>query len=397
MRNNEAPGGRNEAGMKIGFSPSHAALSLALLAGGSGVAVAQNPGSRSASLHAVETGVTAFVGVVPNDAVPRGGGRPAPAGRPVQVRSWDEFATRFADFGPPPSRWTAEDAAAHRYLQLAVRGFFANGGRRAWVLRVPASSDLTDLRGELNALRQIDADLIAVPGATGRAQQEAILAHVGSVGDRFALLDGRPDPPREVPADVRATGRNSDRATLLFPWILVRDPVSGRTVPQPPSGHVAGAISRSDRERGVHRAPANLSLADASSPERSLSRSAMDPLTLDGVLVMRTAAGSSGVGTWGARTLGGDANGAFRYISVRRIVDQVEETLRRELSSATCADAVGPAETFLQGLWRSGVLQGARPSDAFFVRCQIQGEVLLVGVSALRPAEFITLRVDVGR
>ena len=52
-------------------------------------------------------------------------------------------------------------------------------------------------------------------------------------------------------------GYDSKYATLYWPWIKVFDPVAGQARFVPPSGHVAGLWSRTDTERGVHKAPAN--------------------------------------------------------------------------------------------------------------------------------------------
>lgn len=364
-------------------------------AAGPGSAVAQNPGSPPV-VPRVATGVTAFIGVVPDD-VKALEGRLAPANRPVLVTSPVEFIRKFGDFTPPSPQWSAADAIAHRQLMIAVQGFFGNGGIRAWVLRVATIDQLIDLRDELRALRKIDVDLVVVPGATSRAQHEAILQHVALAGDRFALLDARQDPQRYDYATLRSTPLSSDRATLLAPWIVVQDPATGGDVSQPPSGHVAGVIARNDRRRGVHRAPANLEVAGTLAPEHGLSTAEIEALTMHGVLVMRSGSSGRGTRTWGARTLGGRVDPQFRYISVRRTVDFVRESLLEGLEglpSDDCSTAPGPTETFLHDLWSSGMLQGTKASDAFFVRCDRAGDPLKIGLALQRPTEFIVLTIE---
>ena len=59
--------------------------------------------------------------------------------------------------------------------------------------------------------------------------------------------------------------------------------------------------------------------------------------------------------------------------------------------------------SFLLGEWRSGALLGADPKEAFFVRCDRstmdQSDldngrlVCLIGVAAVKPAEFVIFRV----
>jgi phage tail sheath protein FI len=58
---------------------------------------------------------------------------------------------------------------------------------------------------------------------------------------------------------------------------------------------------------------------------------------------------------------------------------------------------------FLQSEWKQGKLQGARPQEAFFVKCDAstmtQNDIdngrliLLVGVALQRPAQFVTIRI----
>lgn len=192
------------------------------VAGMPALAGAQDVLPESPTLQPVETGVTAFIGVIPSAAGQRAR-RAGKSSRPVQLRDWASFVSRFGEVKRPPGRWSDDDGTARRYLQEAVRGFFANGGSRLWVLAVPAADRLEDPTDELQSLEGLDA-----------------------VG--------------------------------LFPWLSVRHPDGRRTVLQPPSGHVAGVIARNDRQNGVHRAPANLPVLGAEGvgrgPMRPTSRAA---------------------------------------------------------------------------------------------------------------------------
>src|ERR1700744_1196664 len=51
-----------------------------------------------------------------------------PVGRPVRVESWNQFTSVFG----------LHTAAG--YLAWAVEGFFANGGKRCWVVRVASDT-----------------------------------------------------------------------------------------------------------------------------------------------------------------------------------------------------------------------------------------------------------------
>src|SRR5262249_22966974 len=104
-------------------------------------------------------------------------------------------------------------------------------------------------------------------------QQGALVAHCDAMRTRVALLDGLPratvadtlEQRRRVLAAAAALPAASDdgadrppsgaNAALYHPWVLTTEG------PMPPSGHLAGVVARSDRARGVHKAPANERLA----------------------------------------------------------------------------------------------------------------------------------------
>jgi phage tail sheath protein FI len=106
------------------------------------------------------------------------------------------------------------------------------------------------------------------------------------------------------------------------------------------------------------------------------------------------------------------SNSDWTYIPVRRFALFVEESILQGTRWATF-EPNGPAlwaalrssvETFMLDLFRGGALQGATPAQAFFVRCDAttmtQAEIdaglvnVVIGVAAVRPAEFIIFRVQ---
>ena len=84
--------------------------------------------------------------------------------------------------------------------------------------------------------------------------QDALLSHCETRKDRFAILDS----PETITGgvDKLPRPRDSKYGAYYFPWIQVYDPDKGNIF-VPPSGHIAGVYSRTDNERGVHKAPAN--------------------------------------------------------------------------------------------------------------------------------------------
>jgi phage tail sheath protein FI len=353
----------------------------------------------------------------------------APAGEPQLVTSWAAFKNAFGDFQVPPAvmRWiTAEgnDPPAHKTLAHAVYGFFNNGGTRCWVTR--ASDELTkdNVSTALTAFAAIDEiALVAVPGALDAAIQGAVLDHCKKAGDRFAILDGQRKKAGDrfaildgqrtaklTSEEIRGKVQTSDYAALYFPWIQVYDPVTKASDFVPPSGHLAGIYARVDGERGVHKAPANEVIRGALGVEQRLSKADQDGLNPAGINVIRQFNGN--VTVWGARTLGGEANGEWKYVNVRRLFLFLRESIDKGTqwvvfepnTPALWARITRNVTAFLTNVWQAGALFGDTPEQAFYVKCDAEtnppevrdlGQVVTeVGVAVVKPAEFVIFRIS---
>ncbi|BAY09878.1 phage tail sheath family protein [Calothrix sp. NIES-2098] len=182
----------------------------------------------------------------------------------------------------------------------------------------------------------------------------------------------------------------------------------------PPSGAIAGIYALVDNQRGVWKAPANVSLASVIEPNYNFDEKETDDLNVDvnagkSINAIRAFAGK-GTLVWGARTLAGNDN-EWRYISVRRFFNMVEESVKKSTSWAvfepndanTWVKVRGMIENYLTQKWREGALAGATPKDAFFVKCGLgitmtaqdilEGRMNVeIGMAVVRPAEFIILK-----
>jgi len=182
----------------------------------------------------------------------------------------------------------------------------------------------------------------------------------------------------------------------------------------PPSGAVAGVYAKTDSERGVWKAPANVSISSVLGPTVPIDNAVQDGLNVDAnagksVNVIRAFTGK-GTLVWGARTLAGNDN-EWRYISVRRFYNFVEESVKKSTSvfvfepndANTWVKIKGMIENFLTNLWRQGALAGAKPEHAFFVKVGLgltmtsvdilEGRLNVeIGMAVVRPAEFIILK-----
>lgn len=182
----------------------------------------------------------------------------------------------------------------------------------------------------------------------------------------------------------------------------------------PPSGAIAGIYARVDNERGVWKAPANVSLTGVTNLTAIIDNTDQEGLNVDtisgkSINTIRAFSGK-GIMVWGARTLAGNDN-EWRYISVRRFFNMVEESVRKATEgfvfepndANTWVRVRAMIENFLTLQWRAGALAGAKPEDAFYVRVGLnqtmtaldilEGRMVVeIGMAVVRPAEFIILR-----
>ncbi|MFF4588248.1 phage tail sheath family protein [Streptomyces sp. NPDC001388] len=243
-----------------------------------------------------------------------------------------------------------------------------------------------------------------------KAVQLGLIAHCELMGDRVAVID---PPPGLNARQIRVwrqetAGYDSKYAALYYPWIKSFDPASGQARLIPPSGHVAGVWARNDSERGVHKAPANEVVRGAVDLEIQITRGEQDLLNPIGVNCIRAFPGR-GIRVWGARTLSSDP--AWRYLNVRRYFNYLEESILigtqwvvfEPNDHALWARIRRNVSAFLVNEWRAGALFGARPEEAFYVKCDEEtnppesvdvGRVVCeIGIAPVKPAEFVIFRL----
>lgn len=182
----------------------------------------------------------------------------------------------------------------------------------------------------------------------------------------------------------------------------------------PPSGAIAGLYAFVDADRGVWKAPANVSMSSVAGPWIKLDNQQQEDLNVDvlagkSINAIRPFTGK-GTLVWGARTLAGNDN-EWRYIPVRRLFNMVESSIRLSTNWAvfepndqnTWIRVKAMIENYLTNLWSQGALAGSSPSAAFFVNVGLgstmsqvdilEGRMNIeIGMAAVRPAEFIVLK-----
>ena len=336
-------------------------------------------------IDGVATSTTGLVGHAPH----------GPADLPVLVTSLADYEHVFG--GPQ---------AGHD-LFLGAELFFANGGRRAWALRLGGQI----ARG-LAALDAIDdLGLLCLPGLSSGQALAAAAAYARS---RRAFYVAEPAGTKA--ATIAATGaiRAADRghAAVWFPRLELRDPLQpAATTRFGSSAAVAGLLARTDLDRGVWAFPQG-ALQGVTGLAAAIDPHGAARLRRDRVNALRRVPGH-GIRSWGARTAcsGQDSGEEWKYVPVRRLALYLEQSIDRGLGWASFEPNDEPTWTrvravvsaFLDETFQAGAFAGRSPGESYFVRCGLETTtqrdienglvVIEVGFAPLRPAEFVVFRI----
>lgn len=235
----------------------------------------------------------------------------------------------------------------------------------------------------------------------------SLVAHCENTGSRFAVLDMPEDAAKVEDLLQYRSMIDSTYAAMYHPWIQVFDRAAKKSGYIPPSGAVLGVYARTDINRGIHKAPANETVA-CTGLKINYTKGEQDILNPEGVNLIRSFPGQ-GIRIWGARTA--SSNSSFRYVNVRRLFIFVEESIKAntnwvvfEPNDATLWSRVSMTiSSFLDNLFRNGMLAGNSPEESYFVEIgpttmtpdDIRSGRLIcnVGIAPSRPAEFVIFRV----
>ena len=330
---------------------------------------------------------------------------------------------------------------------VALQLYFQNGGNPCYVFALEDTSNTTALASIPTLMGEYDdITILAVLDSDSSYRDEIYRILAGALDQNkgyFLIADGEsaaaPDavkgfdhaavyyPALSVKAgkisdnDVKITGYTdavSSNVTTLADLKRVNPELAAKVssslsknVPVltvPASGAMAGVYCKTDRERGVWKAPANVILNGVSDVSVRVSDDAQGPMNEAGINVIRYFS-DRGVVVWGGRTQQNDDN--WRYISVRRLFDTAERDVKKAMrpvvfepnSQPTWTRVWAAIDTYLYGLWQKGGLAGNSPEEAYFVRIGKgvtmteedinQGKMIVqIGMAAVRPAEFIILQ-----
>jgi phage tail sheath protein FI len=342
-----------------------------------------------------------------------------------------------------------ETAVVDHTASVALRLYFQNGGGPCYLYPLEKADDedkLAALPGLINEVGAITllacpepdedyrtavygalADLLGrhkgyflladsvngdAPSAVSDSAQVAVyypnlaLPHTRKLDDAEVAIDGYIDADGGLIttlAELRTV--NAD-----FAGEIDKTLVEKRNSPLllPPSALMAGVYNKTDGERGVWKAPANVVLNGVSDVSVRVTNERQAELNPKGINVIRHFS-DRGLVVWGSRTQKDDDD--WRYIPVRRLFDAAQRDIKKALqpmvfepnSQPTWKRVQAAIDNYLHRLWQQGALAGNKAEEAYFVRVgkgitmtqdEInQGQMIVqVGMAAVRPAEFIILK-----
>lgn len=269
-----------------------------------------------------------------------------------------------------------------------------------------------------------DINILALPGKSELDLQSACIGYAARRGDMIFIADSIGDPRNrksreqqlsDVKDQLRALTPKDSHAALYFPWLEIADPysrISGATRFAPPSGAIAGLYARTDNRRGVWKAPAGTeaSILGAVGLAVSVTDNDQEALNPIGVNCIRSFP-DAGIVCWGSRTIATRQDPEYRYVPVRRYAMFLAKSLYRGTQWVVFEPNDEPLwsairfnlNAFMLRQFRSGALQGGKPEEAYFVKCDAEnnpqasidaGEVhIVVGFAPLKPAEFVIIHL----
>ncbi len=213
--------------------------------------------------------------------------------------------------------------------------------------------------------------------------------------------------------DMTAAQLNSALSNASKTYSLIIKHVLADANVLPPSGAMAGVITKTDNGEGVWYAPANTSIVGAASLPIRLSEAQQADLNMDAVSGKSINAirffNGLGILVWGARTLDGNSMD-WKYLPVRRTLIFLEQSCKLAAHTYvfepndknTWEGVKAMISSFLTTVWKQGGLIGATAADAFSVECGLGSTMtaedlengfmkVMIKVAVVHPAEFIIL------
>lgn len=295
---------------------------------------------------------------------------------------------------------------------LVATGAPANGD----ILTITVGSTSASFTGH-TAIKSVVAAINEHPviSTVARAQISSVastfyvIVRTGTASPTAITVTGTGNYPAS-PTNTNGVANSQDTAL----YNSIKNLIAARVLRLNPSSSMAGIYASVDAERGVWKAPANVSVSNIIGPSIAVTEAQQGPLNVDptsgkSINVIRAFTGRGTI-VWGSRTLDGNSN-EWRYVPVRRLFIMAEESIKKATEFVvfepndknTWLRVKSSINNFLTDLWGQGALAGAKPEQAFFIQVGLgetmtaqdilEGKMIIrIGMAAVRPAEFIVLQ-----
>lgn len=332
-----------------------------------------------------------------------------PSGRPAQ--------TVTLSAGSPPSEIDSpvDAVGGNDGNDLTSNNYLGSESLKTGIYAL-TKADLFNLLCIPPAIRDNDTNSTVYQAALALCEKERAILIVDSPAAWGASAATAANNAKAGLSSLGLTGKQARNAALFFPRVTMADPKrDGQTETFVPCGIIAGVMSRTDRNRGVWKAPAGIdaSLNGILGLQVNLTDSENGLLNPLGINCLRSFPVTGRV-IWGGRTMRGADQLAdeYKYLSVRRMALYIEESLYRGTKWVVFEPNDEPlwaqirlnVGAFMHNLFRLGAFQGSSPKEAYLVKCDnettTQNDInlgivnVLVGFAPLKPAEFVFIKIQ---
>ena len=253
-----------------------------------------------------------------------------------------------------------------------------------------------------------DVTLVAIPGQTTKAVNDAILAYCDEHG-LFPIID----MPINSTAEETKVYRKSISAftgALPHPWGKMNDPLTNTLKTVPTAGHVMGVYARVIESRGIHKAPAGVDAVVRGFIEMEYQMTPTQINTLNplGVICI-TARPNAGIVLWGARSLN-SKDSTMRYVTDGLLNLNIKKSLYNGTQfavfepndQALWSKVQATCKAYLETLRLQGALKGTK-EQAYYVTIDstnntddsiAEGQLNVeIGYAPVKPAEFVIIKL----
>jgi hypothetical protein len=225
--------------------------------------------------------------------------------------------------------------------------------------------------------------LLACPESADSAVVTAALGYCSKRGD--CMFVGHTTENSDADAVIttmqavgapRGAGSDKSYGALYFPFIRVLDPLGGQKW-VPPDGHVMGVYARTDRERGVWKAPAGVgaSVNGALDVKHPINDTKHTMLVKNASVNAIRFLPGQGIIVDSSRTL--CTGNLWLYVNIRLLFNFVKTSLKdglrwtvQEPNDLNLWNKIkfNSVTPFLLGLWRRGAFGAGAPNEVFSVK-----------------------------